>query len=321
MRNLGKVGMIFNGGGFTGAFSVGFAKAIWNAGIRPEVIQGVSVGGLTAAEVVEGGVEEAEKKWLNTEKLGPKYIFNWMDIPGNVARRRSSLFNNDGVRKIVDSIDASKVVNSPIELQIVTRNETKDWEKEIAKNHDPKFIAHPELFLKRILASAAIPPGLPPIETENEIHSDGMSYTLKSMIQSNCDTIFLLLNDQAEERQNRFDQRLSMVLHKYYEEVVALRLERFLNNYKDFDVIFDEDQAGTPSIVRTMQAVTKRVRSVVASAAQGGDIDFVPHRVFVLHTKKPITTLNTFSFSHGDIKAAIEIGEYHATAYLEKFLK
>lgn len=321
MRNLGKVGIVFNGGGFTGAFSVGFAKSIWKAGIRPEVIQGVSVGALTAAKIIESGIEAAEQTWLDIEKLGPKHIFNWKDIPMNVAMRRSSLFNNYGIKRIVDSIDGGKLIASPTELQIVTRNETLDWEKETHINHSERFSKNPELFKRLILASAALPAGLPPVEVENEIHSDGMTYTLKSMIDSQCDTIFLLLNDQAEGKQGRFDQRLSMVLHKDYEEIVALRLERFLKNHKDFDVIFDEDQTGMPSVIKRMQAVTRSVKSVVASVTQGADINFVPHKVFALHTKKPITTMNTFGFSNGDIKAGIEIGEYQGDLYLEKFLK
>ena len=51
--NLGKVGIIFTGGGFTGSFSVGVFEALWKAGIRPAHVQGISVGALSAAKVVE----------------------------------------------------------------------------------------------------------------------------------------------------------------------------------------------------------------------------------------------------------------------------
>ena len=90
--NLGKVGVVFNGGGFTGAFSVGFAKAIWKNGIKPEIIQGVSVGAISAAKILEKGIDELERTWLEIEKSGASAIFNWWDVAPNIIKRNSGLF-------------------------------------------------------------------------------------------------------------------------------------------------------------------------------------------------------------------------------------
>ena len=63
--NLGTIGVIFTGGGFTGAISVGFAKAIWKSGLRPAHFQGSSVGALNATKMIEGGIDALEQTWLD----------------------------------------------------------------------------------------------------------------------------------------------------------------------------------------------------------------------------------------------------------------
>lgn len=321
--NLGKVGVIFNGGGFSGAFSVGFAKAIWKAGIRPQVIQGVSVGALSASKIVEDGIEGLEKIWLDIEKAGPSCIFNWWDIAKSVFNKSPSLFRNSGVMRLVSETDLRKVVESETLLQIITRNESRNWEKHVFLNHENRFREDPQLFGQTIVASAAPPGALEPVKIGDEWHSDGLGYSLTSMIATGCDTIFLLLNDQANDSQIRWDQRLSISRHILYEENVGLRLERILQKHKDFDIIFDNeaDESEIPLSIKKMKKAVKSVRSVVSSAVKGEDINLVPHRIFVLHTKKPITTLHTFGFSKGDIKAAKEIGEYQAQEVLKKIMK
>ncbi len=318
--NLGKVGVVFNGGGFTGAFSVGFAKAIWKNGIKPEIIQGVSVGAISAAKILEKGIDELEKTWLEIEKSGASAIFNWWDVAPNIIKRNSGLFNNSGLMKIIEAIDIRKVVYSPTEFQVTTRNESKGWDLSIFRNHD--FKNNPESFREILRAATAIQGGLMPIKIGNERHSDGIQYTLEPMVEAGCDTIFLLLNDQANENQMRWDQRLSITRNILHDEYTELYLEKFLREHNDFSVIFEEEEneAMLPIIIQKMKRAVRSVRSVMSSAAQGDDINFVPHRIFVLHTRTPISTLYTFGFAKGDIKAAEEQGYDQASTLIKKIL-
>jgi NTE family protein len=193
--NLGKVGIIFNGGGFTGAFSVGYIKALWEYGIRPEHIQGVSVGALNAAKLLElENTKELEKIWLDIEKAKASNIFNWKDIPGNIVRRSDSLYKNKGLLDIIQKINIEKIINSPIKLQIVVCNES-NGEKEIFCSHDQMFKEDPKLLKEVILASASIPGILPLVKIGDQQYSDGIYFSLESMIETGCDTIFLFLND------------------------------------------------------------------------------------------------------------------------------
>lgn len=316
MRNLGKVGIIFNGGGFSGAYSVGFLKAIWERDIRPSYVQGVSVGALTGGALAMNGPEETEKLWLETEERGASRVFNWSNIPGNVLRKKGSLFNNDGILELINKFDYPKIINSKIELQIVTCNESLEGETTVFRNHDEKFKANPDLFRKVILASAAIPGILPPVEIDGELHSDGVYFSLEPMVSAGCDTIFLLLNDQTDKAE-RWDQRLAQSRHRLYERAAMAELKEILNKHPDFEFYKSADldlkAKNIPSLVRKMMSAAR-------SISQGDDLNFVPHRIISFYSQTSIDTLYTTGFKKGDIKASIEIGHFHGKELLGKIL-
>ena len=70
-----------------------------------------------------------------------------------------------------------------------------------------------------------------------------------------------------------------------------------------------------------MIKTARSIRSVANSAAQGEEINLVPHRIFIIHTRTPIETLSIFSFINGDIKAISEQGYDQTSVFLEKILK
>lgn len=320
--NLGKVGIIFNGGGFAGAFSVGYIKALWEAGIRPTHIQGVSVGALNAAKLIESGsADELERIWLGIEKAKASSIFNWKDIPGNIVRRSDSLHNSKGLLNIFQDIDICKIINSPIELQIVVHNESTD-EREVFSSHDPKFKENPKLLKEIILASASIPGMLPLIKIGGQEYSDGIYFSLESMIATGCDTIFLLLNEQSEKNK-RWDQRLFIMRNFLYEEVISFRIREALKEHPDFKLEnedLDGEGKSLPPILKRIKDIRQQIRSVASSIVTGDDINFVPHRLIILNTRTPISTLHATSFEMGDIKAAIEQGFDQASVLMKKLI-
>jgi len=319
--NLGKVGIIFNGGGFAGAFSVGYTKALWEHGIRPAHIQGVSVGALNAAKLMDTeAYEDMEKIWLDIEKAKASTIFNWKDIPGNIVRKSESLYNNKGLLDIIQKINLNKIINSPTELQIVVCNESKG-EKEVFFSHDPRFKKNPELLKRIILASASIPGILPPVKISDQQYSDGIYFSLESMIETGCDTIFLFLNDQFTEESRRWDERLFNMRNFLYEEVISFRIKEALKEHPDFK-LENEDPDGEnkflPPILKKIRNIRQQIRSVASSIVNGDDINFVPHRIIILNTRTPISTLHATAFEIGDIKAAIEQGYDQASVLLKK---
>ena len=79
---LGKVGVVFGGGGFGGAYSVGHVKALAAHGVKADFVQGVSVGVMNAAKLVETNWDVAalEEKWRTVERLGASAIFRKTEI-------------------------------------------------------------------------------------------------------------------------------------------------------------------------------------------------------------------------------------------------
>jgi len=319
--NLGKVGIIFNGGGFAGAFSVGYIKALWEHGIRPEHVQGISVGALNAAKILESeDAKELEKIWLEIEKAKASTVFNWKDIPQNLWKKAVALFSNKGVWDIINKLDMEKIVNSPIELQIVTCNETKG-EKEIFSTRDERFIKNPGLLKQVILASASIPGVLPRVKIGEDQYSDGIYFSLEPMIATGCDTIFLFLNDQYMEENQRWDQRLFNMKNFLYEEVVSFRIKEALKEHPDFKLEnedLDSEDKSLPPILKRIKNIRQQIRSMATSIVNGDDINFVPHRIIIMNTRTPISTLHATAFEIGDIKAAIEQGYDQASVLLKK---
>jgi predicted acylesterase/phospholipase RssA len=321
VMNLGKIGIIFNGGGFLGAFSVGYIKALWEHGIRPQYVQGVSVGALNAAKLIETeSSKELEKIWLKIEKAKAYSIFNWKDIPGNVLRRSESLYSNKGLLDIIQKINPVKIINSPIEMQIVTFNESKG-EKEIFSTKDERFIKNPSLLKQVILASASIPGILPPVKMGDQQYSDGIYFSLEPMIQTGCDTIFLFLNDQFAEEGKRWDERLFNMKNFLYEEVVSFRIKEAIKEHPDFTLEnedLNEEGRKIPSIIKRINNIRQQLKSMASSIASGDDINFVRHRIIPITTRTLISTLHATAFEVGDFKAAIEQGNDQASVLLKK---
>lgn len=321
MRNLGKVGVIFNGGGFLGAFSVGYIKALWEGGIRPVHIQGTSVGAFNATAIIETeSPEELEKLWLNIERGRAYKIFDWKDIPGNIVRKSSSLYGNKGLLDIVQKINFNKIINSPIELQVVVCNESKG-EREVFSSHDQRFKKNPDLLKEIVLASASIPGILPPIKIGEQQYSDGIYFSLEPMIETGCDTIFLLLNEQFNEKNKRWDERLFNMKNFLYEEVIPFKIKEALKEYPDFR-LENEDLSNEnkllPPILKKINNIGKQIKSVASSIVNGEDINFVPHRIILLNTRTPISTFHATGYELGDIKAAIEQGYDQASILMKK---
>lgn len=325
MAELGRVGVIFSGGGLTGAFSAGFAKAIWKTGIQPACLQGVSVGALSASKIVEGGVDDLEKTWLEIDRAGPKSVFNWRDVMFNW--RSSALFFNTRVAKLIWSVDITKIVNSQTHLQIVTRNENRDWDTVVFSNQDERFRQNPEDFRRVVMASAAIPGFLPPVIMDGEQYSDGTFLCLNEIINDGCDTIFLLLNEQSDifdrtpdHQATHWLARLSYARYQLYEEALMGRLKKDMEAHPDF-YLENSSFQGEESFPSLVNKIGKYFKSLVKDLAEGEPLNLVPHRIIILSCPQPIPTLHIFGFEKGNLKMAIDYGYERASRVVEKLLK
>ena len=175
--------------------------------------------------------------------------------------------------------------------------------------------------MKMILASASIPGLFPLIEKDDQQYSDGIYFSLESMMETGCDTIFLLLNDQFAEKGKRWDERMFIIRNFLYEELISSKINEALKKHPDFK-LENEDWEGKekflPPLLKKIESIKQQIRSVASSIISGDDINLIPHRLIILNTRTPISTLHATSFEIGDIKAAIEQGYDQASVLLKK---
>ncbi len=314
--NLGKVGMILNGGGFTGAYGVGFVKALAAKGIKPSFVQSVSVGVFSGGNLVGSNwdVDALEKKWKETEQLGSKKIFgpSWTGFLKNF--RGPNLFSNDGASKfLVDTLDLEAIVASPIKFQVVTYNEKK-LRHHIFSNHDPNIRQNPKLMKQLMLAAIGLQGFLPPVMINGEWHSDGGTFVLGEAIKAECDTIFILSNSRLCYNTCTDTGRLP-----WYNRIV-LRVD-FANDLLEIRAIRQAIYHGYKLIENNPCAVfsnvhplnkrrgqkLKKIIGGMRKALSGGpDSTYVPPRIILLTPAKPISSLCTRNCHKGDITAAID---------------
>ncbi|MBU6142198.1 patatin-like phospholipase family protein [Patescibacteria group bacterium] len=323
MRNLGKVGVIFTGGGLAGCYSMGFAKALAEKGITADYVQGVSVGALTAAKLMstEWSIEETEKLWLRIQELGSDSLFNKWDWK-KVVWLPPAVYDERHIWDlIIDPIDCGKVVESPIKFHIVANNRNK--KRFVAfSNHNMEVRKDPSRIKKILQATTGLYGFLPSVCIDGDWYGDGMSFMLNEALKARCDTIFVLMNDQ-----------FSATSHNYGEPSF---LKQFISGFRDcvlqldtreikyargrgYDIIennpsghFDDANPLHKTLHRRIRHFADGLREA-ATNVEAKDA-FVPHRIVVLTPPKPIPSLHTLGFKQanpktgypGDISLAIE---------------
>lgn len=96
------VAFVLSGGGPLGAVQVGFLRALFEHGVVPDMVVGVSVGALNAVAVADdpsaSGVESLETLWLRMRRddlfPGGPLVPAW-----HAVTRSPSLYSNAGLRR------------------------------------------------------------------------------------------------------------------------------------------------------------------------------------------------------------------------------
>lgn len=168
-RRRDRVAIVLSGGGPLGAMQVGALKAMFERGIRPDIVVGTSVGSLNAAylafDPTPEGVLAIERHWRNfTEDdlfPGGRFRAAWarMFVRGN------KMFENTGLRKVMERELGSdtRIEDAQIPLGIVATD--------LETGAERIFTSGP--LIPALLASAAMPGVYPPVEVEGRLYTDG----------------------------------------------------------------------------------------------------------------------------------------------------
>ena len=155
---------VLGGGGLLGAVEVGMLKALLEAGIKPDLVVGSSVGALNGAAIAgDPSLETVELLTQLWEALGRDKVFTGSRLT-TLARSRTHLHGNEGLRALLaDRAEGVLIEDLPVRFQCVAAC------IETAGAH--WFTSGP--VVDAVLASCSVPGLLPPVRIGDRHYLDG----------------------------------------------------------------------------------------------------------------------------------------------------
>jgi len=158
---------VLGGGGQLGAHEVGMLRALLERGHAPDLVVGTSVGAINGAAVASDPtlamVERLAETWADIERsdVFGGSLFRRL---GTLARTGTHLHGNDALRaQLTEALPIALIEDLPVRFECVAAS------IEAASEH--WFTAGP--LVDAVLASAAVPGILPPVEVGGQHFIDG----------------------------------------------------------------------------------------------------------------------------------------------------
>jgi NTE family protein len=166
-REPPRVAFVLGGGGVLGAHEVGMLQALLDVGVQPDLVIGTSVGALNgvfaAADPSPASILDLADAW---KTIGSSEVFSGSLFGriGTLARSGTHLHSNEPLRALLtDRLPVTEIEQLAVPFQCVAASIQQ------AKGH--WFTAGP--IVPAVLASAAVPGLLPPVEIDGEHFIDG----------------------------------------------------------------------------------------------------------------------------------------------------
>jgi NTE family protein len=179
-----------------GAAEVGMLRALSDAGIRPDLVVGTSIGAVNGAAIAAhpgpDGVVHLRSLWTRVDHSG---IFggSFVDRMRHLARTRTSLHSNDALRRLIeDALPQRTFEELAVPFQCVAACiETSDAEWFSAG--DP---------VSAVLASCAVPGLLPAVRIGDRHYLDGgivESIPVRRALELGADEVYVLQVGRIEQ--------------------------------------------------------------------------------------------------------------------------
>jgi NTE family protein len=224
-RARGPVAFVLSGGGPLGALQVGFLQALFERGILPDFVVGVSVGALNAVAIADpspAGVESLRDLWLRMRREdlfpGGRLVSAW-----HAVTRGTSLYSNLGLRRIIErQLSASVFEELRLPAHVVAtdlRRGTEAW-----------FARGP--ITEALLASAAMPGVLPPVVIDGVMYVDGgivNNVPVSRAIELGARQVYVL-NANAAAQPRRLSRPHDFMMHG----MVLARSQRYVHDMEAY---------------------------------------------------------------------------------------
>ncbi len=213
LRRRDRVALVFSGGGPLGALQVGALRALFEHGVRPDLVVGTSVGALNASFVAFDptpvGVHRLEDIWMRVKDgelfPGGRLRASW----ARMLVRGNRVFDNSGIRRLVESgLGDCAFEDAQIPLAVIATDLETGAEKMFTSGE----------LMGPLLASTAMPGVFPPVEIEGRVYIDGgvvNNYPIAPAIAMGAKTVYLV-NATSYTRQRRpLDRPIDYLLHAF----------------------------------------------------------------------------------------------------------
>jgi NTE family protein len=182
------VAFVLGGGGRLGAHEVGMLQALLERGVTPALIVGTSVGAINgavvAADPAPATADRLADVWADIERHG---VFDGSIASrlATLARTRTHLHGNEALRAMLERALPGLIEDLAVPFQCVAAS--------IERASEHWFTAGP--LVDAVMASAAVPGVLPPVELDGEHFLDGgivNSIPVARAVELGAETIYVL---------------------------------------------------------------------------------------------------------------------------------
>ena len=217
-RRRPRTAFVFAGGGARGAAQIGMLQALINRGIAADDVYGASVGAINAAgyagDPTPAGVERMAELW---RKVTREDIFPPGRIPGpwRFLQQREAVHGNEGIRRVIENgLTFARIEDAAVHLEVVATS--------LTDGRTQWFTYGPAT--EAILASAALPSLLPPVEIGHESFIDGGvvdNVPIGRAMAHGAERIFVLLCGPLRYTPHRYRRPIEAVLTAFFIAVHA----------------------------------------------------------------------------------------------------
>jgi NTE family protein len=206
-----KVAFVLSGGASLGAIQVGMLRALYERDVRPDLIVGTSAGALNAAYVASRpqASDTAEGLARIWRELRRGHVFPLNALTGLLGflGARDHLVPESGLRRLIERhVECPRLEEMPIPLHVVTVDVVTGQELRLSEGP----------VLDAVLASAAVPGVLPPVEWEDRSLMDGgvaNNTPISHAVELGAERVYVLPTGHACALTEPPSGALAMALH------------------------------------------------------------------------------------------------------------
>lgn len=225
-EGVDRTAFVLGGGGILGAHEVGMLAALQEAGIRPDLVVGTSIGAINGVFVAadpDGAAQRLGAVWRSDE-VRTVFRGSVMGQLGRLVRSGTHLHDNVPLRRLLERhLPVRRFDELTVTFQCVAAS--------VERAGSTWFDSGP--VIPAVLASAAVPGLLPPVRIDGEHHFDGglvHSIPVGRAVRLGARRVFVLHVGRIEQplRAPRWPWEVGLVAfeiarrHRFVEEMATL---------------------------------------------------------------------------------------------------